>query len=386
MDNLFIESGHAGVNKHGESLCGDSFHLTRGSGKLTAVLSDGLGSGVKANILSTLTAKMLSNLMSSGKISVEECIETMASTLPMCKERRLAYSTFTLAQIEGGRLRLVQYDNPGAVLLRQGKHIDYQTSVRFVGEKEIHESVISLQENDMLLLMTDGVTNAGVGKLMPDGWKRSDIIQCLERWYEPGLSPQRLAAELVNASLSLCLDSPDDDITVLALKMRGRQAVNLMIGPPANPEDDGRILKLFFAKEGLHVISGGTTAQIVSRYLNKPIVPVADSGTEEVPAIAAIEGTDLVTEGVITLQCVTQLAEKYADNNHVLDSGAEINGVTRLASLLFEQATDINIFAGQAVNEAHAELDIGFSAKRGLINRLVRSLTQMGKNVKVSYC
>lgn len=387
MEKLFIETAHASLNKHDESLCGDSFHISRYGDRLTVVLSDGLGSGVKANILSTLTAEMLSNLMASGKISVEECIETVASTLPMCKERHLAYSTFTLAQVEGNRLRLVQYDNPDAVLLRDGKNLVYPSSVHFVGEKEIRESVVALQENDMLFLMTDGVTNAGIGKVMPDGWKREDIVKCLERWYEPDISPQRMAAQLVDAGQTLCLDSADDDITVLAMKMRGRKAVNVMIGPPSNPEEDEKILKLFFAKEGLHIISGGTTAHIVSRYLKKPVISVPDSGTEDVPAIASIEGVDLVTEGVITLQALVTLAEKYAANNRThMDFDRSKDGVSRMASILFEQATDITIFAGQAVNEAHDLLDIDFEAKSMLIKRLIKSLGDMGKTVKLSRC
>ena len=378
MENFFIESGHASVNKHDESLCGDSYYITKDGGKLTVVLSDGLGSGVKANILSTLMSR---------KLPVDECIETVASTLPMCRERKLAYSTFTMLQVESTQARLVQYDNPRAILLRNGKNVDYNTTVRFIGEKEIHESTLYPRENDLLVLMTDGITNAGIGKVMQDGWPRKDVIECLERWYTPELSPQHLAAMLVNAALSLCLDSPDDDITALVFKMRRRQAVNVIIGPPADPKDDERVLKLFFAKEGRHVVCGGTTAHTVSRYLNKPIVPIADSGTETVPAIAAIEGVDLVTEGVITLQQVADLAEKYASNNRIsLSISEKTDGVSRLASLLFEQATDITIFHGQAVNHAHDSLDIDFDSKALLVKRLAKSLTEMGKNVKVSRC
>ena len=386
MESLFIESGHASVNKHDESLCGDSYHITKENGKLTVVLSDGLGSGVKANILSTLTSTILSTLM-SRKLPVDECIETVASTLPMCKERKLAYSTFTMLQVESTQARLIQYDNPRAILLRNGKNVDYSTTVRFIGEKEIHESTLYPQENDLLILMTDGVTNAGIGKVMQEGWPRKDVIECLERWYTPDISPQHLAAMLVNAALSLCLESPDDDITALVFKVRQRKAVNVIIGPPADPKDDERVLRLFFAKEGLHVVCGGTTAHTVSRYLKKPIVPIADSGTDTVPAIASIEGVDLVTEGVITLQQVAELAEKYASNNRIsLSISEKTDGVSRLASLLFEQATDITIFQGQAMNQAHEELDIGFDSKEMPIKRLTKSLTEMGKNVKVSRC
>ncbi len=386
MENLYLEYGRASVNKHDESLCGDSVSIVRRGERMTAVLSDGLGSGVKANILSTLTATILSTLM-SRRLPVDECIETVATTLPMCKQRRLAYSTFTLLQLEEEQVHLVQYDNPSAILLRGGKNRPYSSSVRFIGEKEIHESDILLQENDIIVMMSDGVTNAGLGKLMPNGWPREEVIEFLEREYTPDMSPQYLAARLVDAGVSLCLDSPDDDITALVFKVRQRQMVNVMIGPPFRPEDDEKILRVFFSKEGSHIICGGTTAQVVSRYLGRPVSPVLESGTPEVPAIARMEGVDLVTEGIITLQAVVELAEQYAVNNLLsLRVNRGTDGVSLLARYLFEEATDVNLFYGQAVNHAHDGLSIDFGLKSDLIKRLSRALGDMGKRVKISQC
>ena len=368
MVDLFIESGHASINKHDETLCGDSYSIKKNGEQLVAVLSDGLGSGVKANILSTLTANMLSTMM-LNRLPIDECIETVASTLPMCRERKLAYSTFTLACFTDSTVRLVQYDNPDAVLLRNGKNYAYDTGIHFIGEKKICESTINLMENDMLVLMTDGITNAGIGKLSPGGWKREEVIAFLERWYTPDISPQNLAARLVEAGNVLCMDS------------------NVMIGPPADPKDDARVLKLFFAKEGSHICCGGSTAHMISRYLNKPIIPVEDSGTEKVPAIATIDGMDLVTEGIITLQQVADLAEQYVSDNRLsitINSGND--GVSLLCAYLFEQATDINFFFGKAENTANDDLDIGMDAKAIVINRLISSLREMGKNVKISRC
>ena len=367
MVDLFIESGHASINKHDETLCGDSYSIKKNGEQLVAVLSDGLGSGVKANILSTLTANMLSTMM-LNRLPIDECIETVASTLPMCRERKLAYSTFTLACFTDSTVRLVQYDNPDAVLLRNGKNYAYDTGIHFIGEKKICESTISLMENDMLVLMTDGITNAGIGKLSPGGWKREEVIEFLERWYTPDISPQNLAARLVEAGNVLCMDSNDDDMTALVFKVRPRRAINVMIGPPADPKDDARVLKLFFAKEGSHICCGGSTAHMISRYLNKPIIPV-------------------VTEGIITLQQVADLAEQYVSDNRLsitINSGND--GVSLLCAYLFEQATDINFFFGKAENTANDDLDIGMDAKAIVINRLISSLREMGKNVKISRC
>ena len=387
IDNLCLEIGHISINKHSETICGENFFcFLKDRGKATAVLSDGLGSGVKANILATLTSKILSTML-AHKLPIEECIDTVASTLPVCKVRKLAYATFTALQIEDSHAYLVQYDNPGAILLRNGKNVKYSTNVRFVGEKEIHETRLNLQKDDVLVLMTDGVTNVGVGKLMPEGWKREEIIQFLETWYDPKLSPQRLAALVGEACLQLGLDSLEDDTTVVALKLRERQAVNVIIGPPENKEEDNKILRMFFAKTGIHIVCGGTTANTVSQYLKKPVIPLLETGNDIVPAIAAIDGVDLVTEGVITLQKLVELGELYLKDNMLsLEIRNKTDGVSLLADYLFEQATDVNIFFGTAVNHAHDNLEIDFNTKMSLVKRLETLLEQMDKNVKLSLC
>ena len=187
MDNLVIESGTASVNKHDESLCGDFYDVCREQGGLTAVLSDGLGSGVKANILSTLTVNILSTLIRHN-LTVQECVETVASTLPVCKERRLAYSTFTVAQVRDGQARLLQYDNPHAILLRNGKngrlslqrafhwHEGRSTRARFFAGKRRARAHVRRRDERW------------DRKLMADGWPREDIIRNLEQWYTPDLS------------------------------------------------------------------------------------------------------------------------------------------------------------------------------------------------------
>ena len=325
--------------------------------------------------------------MLARHLPIDECIDTVASTLPICKVRKLAYATFTALQIEENRAYLVQYDNPGAILLRDGKNVKYNTGVRFVGEKEIHETRLELQKDDVLVLMTDGVTNVGIGKIMPEGWKREDVIQFLETWYTPELSPQRLAALMGEACLQLGLDSLDDDTTVMVLKVRERLAVNMIIGPPENKDEDDKILKMFFAKTGVHIVCGGTTANTVSQYLKKPVTPLLETGDDEVPAIASIDGVDLVTEGVITLQKLVELGELYLeDNMWSLRIKDKHDGVSLLADYLFEKATDVNIFFGTAVNHAHDHLEIDFNTKMALMKRLEALLGQMGKNVKLSLC
>lgn len=386
MDQFVLESGHAGLNKHGETLCGDHHYILSGDGRTTAVLSDGLGSGVKANILATLTSKMLTTLLRK-RVPIDEAIETVADTLPMCRERRLAYATFTALELEENVAYLAQYDNPRALLLRDGKKVDYPTRVRYVGDKEIHESRIPLQEGDILILMTDGVTNAGVGKVAPNGWPRAEVAALVESIYTPETSAQYLAASVASAARALALEQPDDDITVLAFRYRARRAVSMMIGPPENECDDDRVLRQFFAKESAHVVCGGTTATLVANYLGRELVTILETQTAELPAIGAIEGVDLVTEGVITLRKVVENAELLLQNGmNILPLYGKRDGASLLSHLLFEEATDLSIFFGTAVNPAHDALDIDFQSKLALVKRLEELLTQMGKRVKVSLC
>lgn len=385
-ETLIVETGYASINKHSEKLCGDSFTLYENSDKKIIVLSDGLGSGVKANILSTLTSTILGTMLSKN-MPLDECIDTVATALPMCKERKLAYSTFTVLELTNGQAYLVQYDNPSAIILRRGKRLSYNTNVHFVGEKEIHESRITLQEDDIIVLMTDGVTNAGVGKLAPDGWHQSEIAGFLERHEIKQMSASHIAAEIVNCSLTLSQDSLDDDTTVFVVKIRPREVVNMLVGPPENKEDDNKILKLFFSKNGKTVICGGSTACVASKYLKKPLMVIQDSGNEEVPAMAKIEGVDYVTEGIITLKKVVEFSMSFLENPmNCLNIYKSNDGASALAILLIEEATDINIYFGMSENSAHEGTDIDFHTKLALIKQLEECLNKMGKGVKISFC
>jgi hypothetical protein len=305
----------------------------------------------------------------------------------MCKERRLAYATFSVLELTNGQAYLVQYDNPSAIILRNGKSLSYNYNVHFVKEKEIHESSIILQKEDIIILMTDGVTNAGIGKLAPNGWRNSEIVEFLERLNTKQMSPAHIAAQIVNCSMTLSEESLDDDATVFVVKVRDREVVNMLIGPPENKEDDNKVLNLFFSKKGKKVICGGSTAKVVSNYLKKPIRVIQGSGNEEIPDMSSIEGVDYVTEGVITLNKVVELIESYINNPmSCLNLSKSKNPGALLALLLIEEATDVNIYFGMSENAAHEGTDIEFDRKLALTKQLEEGLNKMGKSVKISFC
>ena len=288
MDKLCTDTGYVSLNKKGEQLCGDRVEIiARNDNSLTLVLADGLGSGVKANILSTLTSKILSTMIENG-MPIEECVDTIVKTLPVCSVRKVAYSTFTIIHVEENTTAtLIQFDNPNVILLRGGKHWDYPTTSRVIEGKTILESKFPLQLNDMMIAMSDGAIWAGVGQSMNFGWQRDNVVEFAERMYEDTLSAKMMAALIVDECNRLYAGEPGDDTTVAAVRVRERKPVNLMIGPPADPADVGKMMALFFAKEGKKIVCGGTTSKLAANYLHEDVVTSLDYGTDpDIPPTA----------------------------------------------------------------------------------------------------
>ena len=384
--NLVWDISVISRNKNGETLCGDQCVLEWADDDATVILSDGLGSGVKANILSTLTATMLTTML-KGNVPIEECVTTVAETLPMCKERKLAYATFTILQTNGSRVRLIQYDNPSAVFVHDGAVAKYNYSVNFIQEKELHESHLHFDTGDMLVLFSDGVSEAGRGVTTDAGWAQQDIEDFILRNYTPDVSAQRMAASILSTVKTLDLDAMHDDTTVVVARLRERCPVNIMIGPPESKDDDLSTMRLFFGKEGKHVVCGGSTAKAVAEYLGVKVRTLPGSGTEEVPPMSEIHGVDLTTEGVVTINATMERIKAYlADGMYTLELARGKDGASRLALLLLEEATEINVLFGNAINLAQQDGDFGFERKLQLVQELRDMLTMAGKTVKMSIC
>ena len=380
-----IDFGKVSLNKKKEKICGDYYTIITEPESAVLVLSDGLGSGVKANILATLTAKMLS-IMIAGKVAIRTAVKAVADTLPVCSVRNLAYATFTVMVAQENEICLLQYDNPDAILLRNGKSIDYRRDIQMFGEKEIHQSYFQFQEGDLLILMSDGVTNAGMGKTTYGGWGREEVVKfCEQRWREE-ISAQEMASAIGNAGLDLNLEETDDDLTVLVMKGMKKKVVNIMVGPPADREDDRSYFETFFQKEGMHVVCGGTTAKLVADYLHTKVINIPDSGSEDVPAMSEIKGIDLVTEGLLTLQKLMEYYEDFSEDrlyfNRLIKKK---DGAAELFRILFTEATEINFFFGNALNENYTALHIDREKKKKLALELIDNLEAEGKKVKICF-
>lgn len=390
MNDLCAEIGYKSINHFGEQLCGDHIDIVeQGDDSTVIVLADGLGSGVKASILSTLTSKIISTMMAEG-LSIDECVSTIAATLPVCSVRGVAYSTFTIINLKHNRTaELMQYDNPHVIMIRGGKVVDYPETEMHIGEKTIYCSTIHLEEGDVFVAMSDGCPHAGIGNMYNFGWKREDIADYMAKMSITGYTAKVLSTMLVDECNDLYGNKPGDDATACVVKIRKRIPMNLLFGPPENRDDAPRMMSLFFSKEGKHIICGGTTSSIAAKWLHKPLTTkldyVKNSG---VPPVGEIEGVDLVTEGVITMNKVLEYARDYLKDNESYEQwNFERDGASQICQLLFEEATDINFFVGRAVNPAHQnpELPIGFNIKMHLVEELSACLVKMGKKIKVSY-
>jgi len=274
------------------------------------------------------------------------------------------------------------------ILLRDGKNFDYPKTEKNIGGKKIFQSRVKMRENDIFIAMSDGCPHAGIGAAYNFGWQLKDIIEFMEPVSLAGYTAKTLSTILIEEVNKLYGGNPGDDATVCTVRLRKREPMNLLFGPPSNRDDCDRMMSLFFSKEGKHIICGGTTSSIAAKYLRKPIVPTLDFIDKDVPPIARIDGVDLVTEGVITINKVLAYAKDYLENNESYQQWCfKRDGASLICRLLFEEATDINFYVGRAINPAHQnpELPINFSIKMNLVNELSSCLEKMGKRIKVSY-
>lgn len=390
MNDLCADIGYKSIKHAGEELCGDHVDVvSKEDGSTVIVLADGLGSGVRASILSTLTSKIISTMMAED-IPIEECVSTIAATLPVSSNHGVAYSTFTIIQlVRNHTAELIQYDNPMVILIRDGVVEDYPTTEIRLEGKKIYRSTIRLQEDDVLVAMSDGCPHANADNTYNNDWKREDIAEYMAEMSVTGYTAKVLSTMLVDECEKLYGYTPQDDATACVIRIRQRVPMSILFGPPADRDDCDRMMSLFFSKEGKHIICGGTTAGIAAKYLRKPLKAKMGVNTKSgVPPISELEGVDLVTEGVITMSKVVTYAQDYLHGNETYEEwNYGHDGASRICQLLFEEATDINFYVGRAINPAHQnpDLPINFNIKMSIVEELSSCLKSMGKRIKVSY-
>lgn len=384
---FFIDFATGSLNKYGEELCGDRVEFYNDKDKFVAVLSDGLGSGVKANILATLTAKIALTMLKEG-INIEEVVDTIINTLPICAVRKVAYSTFTMVSVDkDGMVYIAEFDNPSIFFLRNGDTRPINWNEKFINGRKIREASFKLRQNDILVLVSDGVVYAGVGQVLNLGWQWKDIANHLRRFTNSSMSAKKITNNLLGACNQLYMERPGDDTTVATIRVTQPNKAVIFTGPPIDKNKDKEVVEEIMRTSGKRIICGGTAGNIVARELGEELRTSFKIVDKDIPPIGYINKIDLVTEGVLTLRKAIDKLQNIK-SSHDLKFIYEEDGASLLARMLYEDCTHIKMIIGRAINPAHQNPDFPneLSIKLYLVNELKDVLIELGKIVEVEYC
>ncbi len=397
LPGTFIEVGHYQVCKHRQNAEGDVFLSQKNpsDGRVITALSDGLGSGIKAGVLATLTATMAMKFIASD-IPIRRAAEIIMNTLPVCKARGISYATIALVDIEpNSTVRIMEYDNPPYVLIRQQTIIEpikqfttlERKNKKTAPKKEavLQYSRYEARPGDRLVFFSDGVTQSGMGTaLFPFGWgspnAQSFILEQVQK--NPEISARDLARSLVQEATAHDGYKSKDDITCGVIYFRNPRDLLVVTGPPLRKESDAEIAGLFKKFEGQKVICGGTTANILSRELGKPVKVSLREFDPKVPPASEMEGADMVTEGIITMGAVSEILENGADME-----GMRHNAATRMVEL-FLNSDRIHFVVGTKINEAHQDpnMPVELEIRRNVVKKVAALLQDKYlKEVHIQY-
>lgn len=378
------------INHYGEEVCGDHYKYASTEGFKIAVLSDGLGSGIKASILSILSTEIILTLLKNG-IELEEVVDTVIKTLPICKVREISYATFTIIQIfDNGFVKLVNFDNPKASIYKKGQWVDPNYEKIMINGKEIQKSEFYLNNDDYIFLLTDGIVHAGINKRFNLGWGLENIREHLEFSLSKKIKLEEIVDGLVDKTAEHYGFEPGDDATVVGIKIVDKVRLKIFTGPPLNPRNDEIIAEEFMNFKGTKVICGGTTGNIIAEYLGKEIkIDVTHPKSNDLPPVGQLEGVDLITEGTLTLQFLNKILSNCKLDFLELDSIMieKENGAWKLIQLIRE-AEEVYLLVGQTINAYYhnPQLPFEMTLRGNLIRELCSHLERLNKKLIIEYC
>ena len=386
----FIDVDFCQQAKHGQVVAGDVFlsRKIKEEGRIISVLSDGLGSGVKAGVLANLTATMALRY-TAAFVDVRKSAKTIMDTLPICEVRKISYSTFTIVDLDAdGRTRVIEHGNPPLVLFRGQQPLPLErVDITLEGwrDRTLRYSEFDVQLGDRIVYFSDGVTQSGLGRPgMALGWGQERVTQFLSQQIgrQADISSGDLSRQLVAEALFHDQRTARDDITCGGAYFRKPRRLLVATGPPLSKERDPELAETVKNFDGRKVICGGTTATIVARLLDREVNMVMKRFDPEVPPASEMEGVDLVTEGTITLAKAADLMERATSHNTW-----PLNPVGDLIRLML--ASDIVQFVvGTRINEAHQDpnVPLELDLRRNIIRKLATLLeTRYLKEAQVRF-
>lgn len=381
-DKVFIDVNCQQKNIEGERICGDVFlsSKVREENRVVVVLSDGMGHGVKANVLATLTATMALNFTKEHK-EPEKIAEIIMNTLPVCSERKMSYSTFTIIDINlNGQTTIIEYDNPRTIVMRGERlHELWWTPVVMKSEKNLGKEIqicsFSPQKEDRIILCSDGVTQSGMGtEKYPFGWGREKLIEYAidQVKQNRAISARRLAARIVTIANKNDQYQAKDDTSCALIYFRKPRKLLICTGPPYEQEKDAELAGLVNDFEGRKILCGATTSDIIARELNRNITDSFEFSDPELPPTSSMDGVDLITEGILTLSKVSKILNEYHDN-YALGKGPADQIVRML-----RESDEIHFIIGTRINIAHQDpnLPIELEIRRTVVRRIARALEE----------
>ena len=383
----YMDFAYGSLIKHGEELCGDMVEFFNDENQFVAVLSDGMGSGVKANILATLTAKIGLTMLKEG-MRIEEVVETVSQTLPVCSQNKVAYSTFTMVKVaKDGFAYIVEFDNPTVFFMRGEEMLRLDWNERIINNKKIRECKIQLKERDRIVMVSDGVEFAGTRPTLNYSWQWKDIAKHLLKFTNENMNAKTITNNLLGVCNQLYYFEPADDTTVATIKVSHDSKAVLFSGPPKNKKMDKEVVHKMMGSAGKKIVCGGTTANIVARELNVEYKSSTEIVDEDIPPIGYIEGIDLVTEGVLTLRKSCEILKKLLTTNDDSFLHKKKDAATLLSRILYEDCIHIKMIIGRCINPENLMTDISddLSARLYVLNEMKNVLVKLGKIVEVEY-
>lgn len=366
----------------GERICGDVFLSKRikEENRIIVVLSDGMGHGVKANVLATLTSTMAINFTEEHK-DVQRIADIIMNTLPVCSERKISYSTFTTVDIDTeGDTRILNYDNPQCVVLRGNKIIEPEWNCILLNSdknagKELFTCAYRPQKEDRIVICSDGVTQSGLGtEKYPFGWGRENLAEYLVELVSQNkyISASKLATKVITKAHVNDNFVSHDDTSCTVLYFRDPRKLIICTGPPFDEANDRVYAEKVIEYEGKKIACGATTADILAREIGKQIEDSFEFDDPDLPPVSYMEGLDLITEGILTLSKVAEMLRTYSSNTRLGKGPAD-----QIVKLLLE-SDEIHMLIGTKINIAHQDptLPVELEIRRTVIKRIARVLEE----------
>lgn len=378
---------HQSINMVGEELCGDQIRVLNSGKKTRVVLCDGLGHGVKANILASLSSEIMINMLRED-ISLPEVIETVIATLPVDKKLNLAYTTSTMIEVDHSDLsyKIYNFDNPPILFFRKQKIEQLPFEKMTIMDRSIQFSEGKLQRGDLLIGMSDGLLHAGLNGILNYNWNIEHLSAYIEELFQFLPSNLQLIIDKTVAHTNQLYNrKPSDDASMVGLLVRARQSVMLFTGPPVDPNEDRAMAQRVLTFEGTRIVCGGTTGHIVATQSGQKYSLEPDTARLEIPPMASLPGVDILTEGILTLSSVLEWIEATKGNPSLLPT-KDNSGAVRVTDALLN-ADEIFLLVGLKINPAYQNPDLpcNVSIRKNLLEKIAERLREAGKKVTIEF-